>query len=54
MTAGQQRHLAVGDHGIVLRRGNEGEVDGEGDDGDPDPQDDVGQIALETFLLDHQ
>ena len=54
MTAGPQRHLAVGDRGIVLRRGDESEIDRKRHDGDADPQDRVRNVTLEALVLDHQ
>ena len=54
MAAGQQRHLAVGDDGVVLGRGDDREIDRKGDDRDPDPQDGVSQVALDALVLDHQ
>jgi len=54
MPARQQRHLAVGNHGIVLGRGDEGEIDRKGDDRDADPEDGVRDVALDTFVLDNQ
>jgi len=54
VAAGQQRHLAVGDHGIVLRRRDEGEIDRKCDDRDPGLQDDVSDVTPDALALDHQ
>ena len=36
--AGIERHLAVGDHGVVVGRGDHGKIDRKGDDRDADQQ----------------
>ncbi len=51
--AGIKRHLAVGDHGIVVGRCDHGEIDRKGDDGDADQQDQVRQQISEAAMLDH-
>ncbi len=43
MRAGIERHLAVGDHGVVVGRGDHGEIDRKGDDRDADQQNQMGQ-----------
>jgi hypothetical protein len=54
MSAGQERHLAVGDNSIFLGGRNDGELDRKRDDRDADPQDRMRDVALDAFLLDHQ
>ncbi len=54
MAARQQRHLPVRDQRVVLRRSNDRDVDREGHDRDPDPEDEMGDVAPDTLVLDHQ
>src|SRR5262249_7078035 len=47
------RHLAVGDHRLLVGRADEAEVDGKGDDGDPEAEDQVCEEIAEAPPLNH-
>ncbi|MEY9663288.1 hypothetical protein ABIE80_001996 [Bradyrhizobium diazoefficiens] len=52
--ARQQRHLPVRDQCVVLGRGDDRDVDRECDDRDPDPENEMGDVAPDALVLDHQ
>ena len=54
MPAGQKRHLSVRDQRVVLGGGDEGEIDGKRDDRDADPKNEMGNVAPDALVLDHQ
>ena len=53
MRAGIERHLAVGDHRVVVGRGDDRQIDRKGDDRDAGQQDQMGQQVSEAAVLDH-
>ncbi len=53
MRAGVQRHLAVGDHCVVVGRGDDRQIDRKRDDRDAGQKDQVRQQVSKSAMLDH-